>query len=129
MVQLENKVADVTGASSGIGEAIALAFGEQGATVTVDYRSHADEAKDVVKQIEGVGSKALAVHADITNPKDVSNLVHETVEEFGRLDIMVNNAVIENKMPFLKTPLEVWNKLIAVNLTGPWLGCQEAAKQ
>jgi glucose 1-dehydrogenase len=129
MMQLEKKVAVVTGASSGIGEAIALAFGAEGATVTVDYRSHADEAKDVVKQIEGVGSKALAVHADITNPEDASNLVHRTVEEFGRLDILINNAGIENKMPFLETPLEVWNKVIAVNLTGPWLCCQEAARQ
>ena len=73
---LKDKVALITGASSGIGEAIALAFGEQGATVTVDYRSHAGEAEDVVKRIEGVGNEALVVHADVTNPEDVSNLVH-----------------------------------------------------
>jgi glucose 1-dehydrogenase len=127
-VQLENKVAIVTGSSSGIGKGIALAFGEEGAAVTADYRSHPDEAKDVVERIEDAGGKAVSVQADITRPEDVANLVRRAVEEFGRLDIMVNNAGIEHKMPFLETPLEVWNKVVAVNLTGPWLGCQEAAK-
>jgi len=128
-VQLENKVAVVTGASSGIGKAVALTFAEEGSTVTVDYRSHPDEAKGVVEQITGAGGRALAIQADISEPEDVEELVQKTVEEFGRLDVMVNNAGIENKMPFLETPLEVWNKAIAVNLTGPWLCCQGAARQ
>ncbi len=106
-MQLENKVAIVTGSSSGIGMGIALAFGKEGAAVTVDYRSHPDEAKDVVKRIEDAGGKAVSVQADITRPEDVANLVRRAVEEFGRLDIMVNNAGIEHKMPFLETPLEV----------------------
>ncbi len=128
-MQLENKVAVVTGASSGIGKAVALTFAEEGSTVTVDYRSHPDEAKGVVEQITGAGGRALAIQADISEPEDVEELVQKTVEEFGRLDVMVNNAGIENKMPFLETPLEVWNKAIAVNLTGPWLCCQGAARQ
>ena len=128
-MQLENKVAVVTGASSGIGKAIALTFAEEGAAVTVDYRSHPDEAKGVVEQIKGAGGRALVVQADISKPEDVEGLVQKTVEEFGRLDVLVNNAGIENKMPFLETPLEVWNKAIAVNLTGPWLCCQGAARQ
>jgi glucose 1-dehydrogenase len=128
-VQLENKVAIVTGASLGLGRAIAIAFAKEGAAVTVDYRSHPDEAKEVVERIEDAGGKGLSVRADVTKPEDVANLVRKPVEEFGQLDIMVNNAGIEHKMPFLETPLEVWNKVISVNLTGPWLGCQEAAKQ
>lgn len=128
-MQLENKIAIVTGATSGIGKAIALTFAEEGAAVTVDYRRHPDEAKGVVEQIVGAGGRALAIQADISEPKDVEELVQKTVEEFGRLDVMVNNAGIENKMPFLETPLEVWNKAIAVNLTGPWLCCQGAARQ
>jgi glucose 1-dehydrogenase len=127
-VQLENKVAIVTGASSGIGRAIALAFAREGAATTVNYRSNAENAEDVVEQIEDTGGKALAVRADVTVQEDVENLVRKTVEEFGRLDVMVNNAGIEDRMPFLETPLEVWNKVIAVNLTGAWLGCQEAAR-
>jgi glucose 1-dehydrogenase len=127
-LQLQNKVAVITGASLGIGSAIALAFAKEGAAVAVDYRSHPDEAKEVVDQVKGSGGRAISVHADVSNPGDVKNLIQKAVEEFGRLDVMVN-AGMEEKMPFLDTPLEVWNKTIAVNLTGAWLGCQEAAKQ
>lgn len=129
MRQLENKVAIVTGASSGMGKTIALAFARVGAAVTVDFVGNQDSAEEVVEQIEDAGGRALAVRSDVTVQEDVEDLVRETVEEFGRLDIMVNNAGVEDRMPFLKTPLEVWNKVIAVNLTGAWLGCQEAAKQ
>ena len=128
-MQLENKVAVVTGASSGIGSAIALAFGNEGAAVAVDYRKHPNEAKEIVEHIEGFGGKAISVRADVSDPEDVKNLIRKAVEEFGRLDVMVNNAGMEEKMPFLDTPLDVWSKSIAVNLTGAWLGCQEAAKQ
>jgi glucose 1-dehydrogenase len=128
-LQLQNKVAVVTGASLGIGSAIALAFAKEGAAVAVDYRSHPDQAKEIVDKIEGSGGKATSVRADVSDPEDVKNLIRKTVEEFGRLDVMINNAGMEEKMPFLDTPLDVWNKTIAVNLTGAWLGCQEAARQ
>lgn len=128
-MRLENKVAVVTGSSSGIGSAIAVAFAKEGAAVAVDYRSHPDEAKEIVEQVERFGGRAISVHADISSPEDVKNLIQKAVEEFGRLDVMINNAGMEEKMPFLETPLDVWNKTIAVNLTGAWLGCQEAAKQ
>ncbi len=128
-MRLENKVAIVTGSSQGIGRAIALAFAREGAAVTVDYRSHAEEAEEVVGLIEGSGGRALAVKADVSVPADVEGLVGGAVEEFGRLDVMVNNAGVEQKMPFIETPLEVWNRIMAVNLTGAWLGCQEAARR
>jgi glucose 1-dehydrogenase len=129
ILRLENKVAVITGSSLGIGSAIALAFAKEGAAVAVDYRSHPDEAKEIVDQVEASGGRAISVHADVSSPEDVTNLVKKAVEEFGRLDVMVNNAGTEEKMPFLETPLEVWNRIIAVNLTGVWLGCQEAARQ
>ncbi len=129
ILRLENKVAVVTGSSSGIGSAIAVAFAKEGAAVAVDYRSHPDEAKEIVEQVENFGGRAISVHADVSSPEDVKNLIQKAVEEFGRLDVMINNAGMEEKMPFLETPLDVWNKTIAVNLTGAWLGCQEAAKQ
>jgi glucose 1-dehydrogenase len=128
-LQLQNKVATITGASLGIGSAIALAFAKEGAAVAVDYRSHPDEAKEIVEQVEGFGGKAISVRADVSDPEDVKKLIQKTAGEFGRLDVMVNNAGMEQKLPFLDTPLDAWNKTIAVNLTGAWLGCQEAARQ
>src|SRR5215207_5171392 len=128
-LRLQNKVAVITGASLGIGSAIAVAFAKEGAAVAVDYRSHPDEAKEIVDQVEGSGGRAISVRADVSSPEDVRNLIQKAVEEFGRLDVMVNNAGMEEKMPFLETPLDVWNKTIAVNLTGAWLGCQEGARQ
>jgi glucose 1-dehydrogenase len=128
-LQLQNTVAVITGSSLGIGSAIALALAREGAAVAVDYRSHPDEAKQIVDEVAGSGGRAVSVHADVSDPGDVRNLIQRAVEEFGRLDIMINNAGIEEKMPFLETPLDVWNRTIAVNLTGAWLGCQEAARQ
>jgi glucose 1-dehydrogenase len=128
-MQLENKVAVVTGSGSGIGKAIALAFAREGAAVVVDYASHPEPARDTIEEIESIGGKAVSVRADVTNSEDVRTLIQTSVQEFGRLDILVNNAGVEYKMPFLQTSLEVWNKVIAINLTGPWLGCREAAEQ
>jgi glucose 1-dehydrogenase len=128
-LRLEEKVAVITGSSQGIGKAIALAFVREGAAVAVDYRSHPNEAQGVVKEIEGFGGHAIALKADVSEQDDVKDLIWETVREFGRIDIMVNNAGIEEKMPFLKTPLEVYEWALAVNLKGAWLCCQESARQ
>jgi glucose 1-dehydrogenase len=128
-VRLENKVAVVTGSSSGIGEAIALAFAANGAAVVINYSKHEDSAQKVLEKVERAGGKGLVVGADVSDPKEVEAMIQQSTETFGRLDIMVNNAGMERKMPFLKTPFEVWQETIAVNLTGVWLGCQAAAKQ
>ena len=128
-MRLDGKVAIVTGSSLGIGKAIAVALAREGAAVTVNYRSHPEEGQEAVEEIQNAGGRAIAVQADVSRPEDVKNLVGRTVEEFGRLDIMVNNAGIEEKHPFVDTPFEVWERVISVNLTGVWLGCQEAARQ
>jgi glucose 1-dehydrogenase len=128
-VRLDNKVTVVTGSSSGIGEAIALAFAANGAAVVVNYSRHEDAAQKVLERIEGAGGKGLVVGADVSDPKEVEAMVQQATDAFGHLDIMVNNAGMEHKMPFLETPFEVWQETIAVNLTGAWLGCQAAAKQ
>jgi glucose 1-dehydrogenase len=128
-VRLENKVAVVTGSSSGIGEAIALAFAANGTAVVVNYSRHEDAAQEVLQKIEAAGGKGLVVGADVSDPKEVEAMVQQAADAFGGLDIMVNNAGMERKMPFLETPFEVWQETIAVNLTGTWLGCQAAAKQ
>ncbi|HEX5851061.1 MAG TPA: SDR family oxidoreductase [Rubrobacter sp.] len=128
-MRLENKVAVVTGSSSGIGASIAQAFAAEGAAVVVNYSRHEDPAQKVLAQIEGAGGRGIVVGADVSDPKEVEAMVQQAVTAFGRLDIMVNNAGMEHKMPFLETPFEVWQETIAVNLTGAWLGCQAAAKQ
>jgi glucose 1-dehydrogenase len=95
----------------------------------VNYARNAEGAETAIQEIADGGGRAVAVQADISKPEDVKNLFGQTVQRFGRLDVMVNNAGVEHKMSFLDTPLDVWEEVLAVNLTGPWLGCQEAARQ
>ena len=128
-MRLKGKVAIVTGAATGIGQAIAMAFAREGASVTVDYIGSESSTAQTMKAIQDAGSKGIAVAADISSSADVANLISKTVEAFGRLDILVNNAGIERKVPFVDYPLNEWQKIIAVNLTGPFLCAQAAAKQ
>ncbi len=126
---LENKVAIVTGAATGIGQAIAIAMAREGASVVIDYVGSPDAPAQTVQQIESAGGKALAVAADVSQPDQVNNLIQQAVTTYGKLDIFVNNAGIEYKHPITEFPLDQWNKIIAVNLTGPFLCMQAAAKQ
>jgi len=128
-VRLQDKVAVVTGAGTGIGQAIALAFAEAGAAVVVDYVGNASVSEDTIKKISAMGRKSLGVDADISRPDDVNELIRKTVVAFGRLDIFVNNAGIEKKIAFVEYPLDEWQKIMAVNLTGPFLCSQAAATQ
>jgi len=127
-LHLWKTVALVTGGDTGIGRAIALAFAREGASVVVDYHRATPPARKLVEQIESLGARAVAVAADISKPDEVERLVGTAVEAYGGLDILVNNAGIEEQHPFLEMPLEVWNNVIAVNLTGVWLCTQTAAR-
>jgi glucose 1-dehydrogenase len=129
MTTLQGKVAVVTGAGTGIGQGIALAMAKAGASVVVDYVGKAEVAQDSIDQIQRLGGLVLGVDADISNPDDVAMLIQKTVEAFGKLDIFVNNAGIEKKFAFIDYPLDEWQKIMAVNLTGPFLCSQAAAKQ
>ena len=128
-MRLQNKTAIVTGAATGIGQAIALAFAKEGSAVVIDYVGESALADQTVARIGKEGGKAVAVEADVSDPNQVRNLIASTVANFGRLDILVNNAGVEFKKPFLEYPFELWNKVIAVDLTGPWLCAQAAAQQ
>lgn len=127
-VDLRGKVAIVTGAASGIGRAIALRFGRDGARVIVDYRGKPDDAQAVVAEIERAGGSALAFQADVALEADTERLVASAVERFGALDVLVNNAGVEEPHPFVDTPLEVWERIVRVNLTGPFLCSRAAAR-
>jgi glucose 1-dehydrogenase len=126
---LKDKVAIVTGAATGIGQAIAIAFAAQGASVVVDYVGKPTVSAETISKIEGAGGKAIGVEADVSLPADVHRLLRKTVATFGKLDILVNNAGIEKRIAFVNYPLETWEKIVAVNLTGPFLCSQSAARQ
>jgi glucose 1-dehydrogenase len=126
---LAGKVAIVTGASSGIGYAIAQLFGRHGASVAINYVAHGEDAQQLVGEIEAAGGRAIAVEGDVSDPAAVEALVETTVATFGRLDVLVNNAGIEASAPLLETDKENWDRTIAVDLTGPFLCLQAAAKR
>jgi glucose 1-dehydrogenase len=128
-MRLQGKVAVVTGAGTGIGQAIAIAFAQAGAAVAVDYVGNASVSQDTISRIGAMGGRSLGIDADISIPDQVNALIHQTVAAFGKLDIFVNNAGIEKKIAFVDYPLEEWQKIMAVNLTGPFLCSQAAARQ
>lgn len=128
-MRLKDKVSIVTGAATGIGQAIATAFAVEGAAIVVDYVGKEGAADQTLQHIKGAGGRAVAMACDVSDSTQVSSLIERAVREFGRLDILVNNAGIEFKHPFLEFPIELWNKVIAVDLTGPWLCAQAAARQ
>lgn len=125
---LEGKVVVVTGASKGLGKAMALRFGEEKAKVVVNYRSTKKDLEDIVQHIKDAGGDAITVQADVSKEEDVKKLVDAAVQNFGSLDVMVNNAGVENEVPSHELSLEDWNKVISVNLTGCFLGSREAIK-
>lgn len=126
---LENKVAIVTGANSGIGRAIALSLAQAGASITIDYVMDPDSAEALEEQIQNLGEKAIMVDADVSKLTDLQMLVDKTVDAFGRLDIIVNNAGIETRTSLLDTTEEQYEKVMAVNLKSAFFGSQLAAKQ
>jgi glucose 1-dehydrogenase len=128
-MRLQNKVAIVTGAATGIGQAIAIRFAREGAAVVVDYVGDPNTPNKTEDTIKGFGGKTIAVPADVSKPEQVQQLIGRTVKEFGKLDIAVNNAGIEKKYAFVEYPLEEAQKIINVNLIGPFLVAQAAARQ
>ena len=115
---LKGKGAIVTGGSLGIGAAIAIELGREGANVAVNYRRHDTEAKQVVAEIEKLGSKGLAVKADVSSYNDAIKMVQQVQEQFGRLDILVCNAGITWDGVIWKMTEEQWDTVIGVNLKG-----------
>jgi 3-oxoacyl-[acyl-carrier protein] reductase len=128
MSSLTGKVAIVTGASSGIGRAIAERLAREGATVVVSYGKSEDKAKAVVARIESKGGNAVAMQADMRKVADARRLVSETVNRFGRLDILVNNAGMATTKPLVETTEQEFDEIFALNTKGPYFAMQEAAK-
>ncbi len=114
--KLEGKVAIVTGASRGIGKAIALLLAEQGAKLAVNYFEKKEQAEETVKQIEKIGGLAIAIKADISSQKETEEMVKKVKERFGKIDILVNNAAITIDKTFKNSTKEEWDKIMAVDL-------------
>ena len=127
MSKLEGKVAIVTGASKGIGAAIAKLYGAEGAKVVVNYNSSKEGADRVVAEIEKGGGLAIAVQADMSKPDDVTRLFEESHEAFGRLDILVNNAGIFEFKPLEAATEDELRRHLDTNVLGPILAIQAAA--
>jgi 3-oxoacyl-[acyl-carrier protein] reductase len=117
-MDLQGKVAIVTGGSMGIGHAIALDLAAHGADVAINYRKHADEANAVVAGIEKMGRRGLAVQADVTSFADAQRMVDTVREKFGRLDILVNNAGVNRDGVVWKMTESQWDEVLDTNLKG-----------
>ena len=116
-MKLEGKVAVITGAGQGIGKGYALEFAKQGADIVVND-VNLEAANSVVKEIEGIGRKAIAVKASVDNKEEVKMLIDTAIEKFGKVDILVNNAGITRTAMLYKMTQEQWDQVISVNLTG-----------
>ena len=125
-LDLTGKVALVTGASRGIGRAVAEALGEAGAAVAVNYRQQQGQAVAVVAHIESFGSRGLAIQADVANATEVEALVETAIRHFGRLDILVNNAGVTHDGLIVRLSDEDWDEVLNINLRGAFF-CTRAA--
>jgi glucose 1-dehydrogenase len=129
---LNGRKAIVTGASSGIGKATVQRLGREGASVCVNYYSDKEEeaARELVRDIEQADDvRAIAVQADVGSEDDVRRMVRETVQAFGGVDLLVNNAGIEKQVPLLETSLDGWESILRTNLTAPFLCIREVGRQ
>jgi 3-oxoacyl-[acyl-carrier protein] reductase len=125
---LQGQVAIITGASRGIGRAIALELATQGASIVVNYASSSGAADAVVAEINAAGGQSIALKADVSKVEEVEGLFNATMEKFGRLDILVNNAGITRDTLLLRMKPEDWQAVIDLNLTGVFLCTRAASK-
>ncbi len=124
--RLQGQTALITGSDSGIGKAIAIMMGKEGARVVVNYIGDDDQAQVVVETIENSGGEAIKIRADVSREDQVKAMFRKILEVSGRLDILVNNAGIQNEVPIDEMTLDQWQKVIDVNLTGTFLCSREA---
>ena len=128
MKSLRNKIALVTGATSGIGKAIALRFGYEGALVIINYLKDEKAANEIVQRIKAEGGNATKIMADISREDEVQTMFSYIKKQFGRLDILVNNAGRQKDRKFVDMSLADWNAVIGVDLTGHFLCAREASR-
>lgn len=128
-MNLKDKVAIVTGGNSGIGMAIVLELARQGANIVIDYVAHPEATEALEKQVCDLGDRVIGVMADVSRVDQLQNLIDAAVKEFGRVDIMVNNAGVETRTSILDTTEQQYEKVMDINLKSAFFGTQLAAKQ
>ena len=128
-MRLDGKVALITGASRGIGRAIALRLGREGAAVVVNYSGNLEAARETVAAVEAAGGRAVPVQADVGQVAEVERLFDETIRHLGRLDILVNNAGVLFNKPLAEVTEEEFDRIFAVNVKGTFFTCQQAARR
>jgi glucose 1-dehydrogenase len=128
-MMLANKVAIVTGGDSGIGHAISVGLAREGAAVTINYHRDQAAAEETLRHVQQEGGKGQVIQADVSNPADIQRLVDQTVQAFGRLDVMVNNAGMETRTSLLDTTERQFDLVIGVDLKSAFFGTQMAARQ
>jgi glucose 1-dehydrogenase len=126
---VEGQKALVTGASSGIGRAVAVALGRAGADVVVNWHTGEKETAEIVEEIRSFGVRVYAHQADVSKEEEVRGMFGRMVEKLGTIDILVNNAGIQQDAPLHEMTLEKWNKVLSVNLTGQFLCAREAVRE
>lgn len=117
-MRLKDKFAIVTGASVGIGAAIAERFGKEGATVALVYKSNDEGAAEVAEKVEAAGGKAKTYKADVSKVANIEKLIADVISDFGRVDILVNNAGVFRTVPVMETTEEIWDEQLDLNLKG-----------
>lgn len=127
MFELKGKTAIITGGGRGLGEQIAKGYAEAGANIVLCSRK-VEACEEVAQNLRELGAETLAIQCDVSNPDDIQKVVDETMSRFGRIDILVNNSGASWGAPSLEMPLEAWNKVINVNLTGTFLMSQAVGK-
>jgi 3-oxoacyl-[acyl-carrier protein] reductase len=127
-MRLAGRAAVVTGSSRGVGRNIALAYAKEGADVLVNYTSSEGPALELVDHIKGLGRKSVAVKADVAVKAEVENMMNTAKQEFGRLDIVVNNAGFTRPAMLMKMTEEQWDAVVDAHLKGPFLCVQAASK-
>lgn len=127
LFNLKNKVAIVTGGGTGLGRHIATALAEAGADLVVTSRK-LDQCEEVASYIKNMGNKSLAISMDLAKPDEVTRMVNTVIERFSHIDILVNNSGVAGPAPILTAPIEIWNHVFAVNITGMFLCSREVGK-
>ena len=123
--RLSGKIALVTGASRGLGSAVAVGFAKEGADVIVNYNKDKESAENIARLISEIGRKAIVIRADVTKRTDIQYMITESIAAFGKVDILVNNAGINKRGWFSEITDDDWDLILNTNLKGPFICCQE----